>query len=105
MLFSSIGEAAKIAEESTFEANMYIFITGSKDNIVYGIAFHRPDEKGYTLGSVCNPKKGERQVLVRYTEELKQNDQDPGNGAQCHNSEVCTGQVNFLRNENVHILI
>ena len=99
MLFSSLGEAAKIAEESTFEANMYIFITGSKDNFApYGVAFHRQDENGYTMGSVCNPAKGERQVLVRYTEELRQSDQDPGNGAQCHNSEVCTGQVNFLRN-------
>ena len=45
MLFSSLGEAAKIAEESTFEANMYIFITGSKDNFApYGVAFHRQDE-------------------------------------------------------------
>ena len=95
MLFSSIGEAAKIAEESTFEANMYIFITGFKDNSApYGVAF----QNGYDMGSVCNPRKGERQVLVRYTEELRQSDQDPGNGAQCHNSEVCTGQVNFLRN-------
>ena len=69
MLFSAIGEAAKIAEESTFEANMYIFITGFKDNSApYGVAFH----KGYDMGSVCNPRKGERQVLVRYTEELRQ---------------------------------
>ena len=77
---------------------MHIFITGSKQNGPLGVAFHRSNENGYEMGSVCNPSKGERLVLVRYVEELGESDQDPGNGELCHNSEVCTGQVNFLRN-------
>ena len=96
MLFSSPGEVAKIAEESRFDANIYIFITGSTDKGPLGLAFHRSNENSMEMGSVCNPSKGERQVLVRYVEELEEKDQDPGNGALCHNGEVCTGQVNYL---------
>jgi len=98
----SPGEVAKIAEESTFDANIYIFITGSTDKGPLGLAFHRLNENRVEMGSVCNPSKGERQVLVRYVEELEEKDQDPGNGTLCHNGEVCTGQV--LAHEIGHTL-
>ena len=87
--YSSVVDVMNIAEESEHEANLYLFITGSKSPLgIKGMAYQT---KG--MGSVCDNSRGNRQVLVRYVEDMTHDPCDPGNDAVCQNKEVCTGQV------------
>ena len=91
-IYSSLVEASDIAEASKYEANLYLFLTDSKGDGPKGVA--QGNENG--PGSVCEQPRGGRLAFVRYIEELDHLPCDPGNGATCQNSEVCTGQVIFL---------
>ena len=92
MKFSYIADFAKAAEASNYDANVYIFITGPNiRNGLMGMAPHRG-----AMGSVCRQSRGERLVVVKYVKDIGEDICDPGTGPQCHNGEVCTGQVNIL---------
>ena len=89
--FSSVVDTGDIAELSEYEANLYLFFTGTKSPAtVMGVAWHEP-----VMGSVCNHLRRNRQTIVRYGE-VENPPNDPGSGAACQNSEVCTGQVNIF---------
>ena len=92
----SVIENAKIAESSEFEANLYVFVSGTKSlNGAKGVAHH---DTSNGMGSICASSRGERKVLIRYVDELNKLTCDPGTGIECKNSEVCTGQVIFILN-------
>ena len=90
--FSSVVDTGDIAELSEYEANLYLFFTGTKSPAtVMGVAWHEP-----VMGSVCNQLRRNRQTIVRHVEEIRNPPNDPGSGAACQNSEVCTGQVTLF---------
>ena len=98
--FSIVWDLGRIAKSSPYDANLYVFITGSQSPGGRGLAFHDL-EKLFTLGmgNVCDYERTYRIPIVEYVED-RLSPNAPGNGIQCQNGPVCTGQVRHVYKKN-----
>ena len=74
----------KIARKSYHDANLYIFITGSKECGASGLA---------PMGSLCDSLRDRKTPIVRFIQKLSEKPKNGGNDTVCENAFVCTGQV------------
>ena len=95
--FSIVWDLGRIAKSSPHDANLYVFITGSQSTGHRGFAFHDPEKLG--MGNVCDYERTYRIPIVQYVEDLRGSNA-PGNGIQCQNGAVCTGQVRYVYKSN-----
>ena len=86
-----------IAVSSRYEADVYIFITGTfKKSGIYispGLAYQGPCfDLTNKMGTVCHEKREYRHAVVQY---LPKDLNPVFNGETCENGIICTGKVAF----------
>ena len=86
-------ELQEIARASSYDANLYIFITGSKTGH-NGLSYQGiPSDGKPTMGSVCDSTRDHKIPIVRFVEDLTKKSEIGEDDSVCQNGCVCTGQV------------
>ena len=92
--YSKVFELQEIARASSYDANLYIFITGSKSKTGgSGLSYQGIDHGKPTMGSVCDSTRDHKIPIVRFVEDLNKKSEIGEDDSVCQNGCVCTGQV------------